>query len=169
MATPVPRLEPLSTRDLLSHSEHTGVVATVTQNNPGMTRDMAERVVDQALAFVATAACHPTARIAPSRVVDEGWHALILHTALYGGLCRRLGGFVHHFPERPDPQRYDPDVITRTTGLIERCGYRVDHELWGRPDAQAAAVAAECQHSPNCGPIEPSPQPQCLPSVDLTA
>ncbi|MET8749113.1 hypothetical protein ABZW32_03355 [Streptomyces sp. NPDC004667] len=52
---------------------------------------MSERVVVEGLKFVAAAAAGARG-IAPSRVVDEGWHALILHTAIYNGLCERLGG-----------------------------------------------------------------------------
>jgi len=66
-----------------------------------MTTATAGRIVNEALAFVATAARHPHTYISPSRVVDEGWHALILHTAVYAGLCEQLGTFVHHYLSGP--------------------------------------------------------------------
>jgi len=35
----------------------------------------------------------------PSLLVDEAWHAFILHTKLYSRFCQnRYGTFVHHFP-----------------------------------------------------------------------
>ncbi|MER7512929.1 hypothetical protein ABTX82_31905 [Streptomyces lavendulae] len=96
--------------------------------------------------------------IAPSREVDEGRHALILHTHLYASLCHRLGRFVHHFPERPDPSRFDGDVLTRTIALIEQAGYKADAELWTDLDRSLVTVAANCNHTPvpgGCGPINP--------------
>ncbi|MEU0159366.1 hypothetical protein ABZ154_11140 [Streptomyces sp. NPDC006261] len=137
-----------------------GVVATVTDNNPGMDEGTACRIVAEALKFVDAAAQFPTVRIAPSKVVDEGWHALILHTKLYAMLCEGLGYFVHHYPERPDPERYDEHVITRTMATIEQAGYAIDTELWSAPTKTLVGVAAQCQHSgcssgSGCGTVRP--------------
>ena len=74
-------------RALLTPAAFGGVVATVLDNNPGMNDATAERIVVEALKFTHAAARFPTVRITPSSVVDEGWHALILHTNLYGKLC----------------------------------------------------------------------------------
>jgi hypothetical protein len=144
---------------LLPPDERADVIATVLDNNPGMAEDMAGRIVAEALAFLATAARNPGADIAPSRVVDEGWHALILHTAVYSRLCERLGAFVHHYPERPDAARHDPEIMDRTTNLIAVEGYTPDLELWTHPSDGSIPVAAQCQHAPKCGPIEPIPRP----------
>lgn len=36
----------------------------------------------------------------PMRIVDEMWHELIVHTAIYRALCEeQLGRFVHHAPD----------------------------------------------------------------------
>jgi hypothetical protein len=139
---------------LLSDTDFDAVVATVLDNNPGMSAHTAARIVEQALAFVATAAAHPGAPIAPSRIVDEGWHALILHTALYARLCERLGAFVHHYPERPDPDRQSAGVLAYTVDLMTAAGHRPDLELWPLPTAAAFPVAAQCGHAPSCG-VEP--------------
>lgn len=150
--------EQLNARNLLTPENFTGVVHTVLDNNPGMASDTAERIVQDALKFVATARTFPTMPITPSRVVDEGWHALILHTAVYAELCERLGGFVHHYPERPDASRHDPDALARTVALIEEAGYTPDYELWTGPTRALVAVAADCSHTPvpgGCGPINP--------------
>ncbi|MET7933873.1 hypothetical protein [Streptomyces sp. NPDC005322] len=64
--------------------------------------------------------------LAPSRVVDEGWHALILHTMVYRELCDRVGTFVHHVPRAPAPERRDPEALTRTHQRIVRVGFPVD-------------------------------------------
>lgn len=149
-------------RTLLSPNDFTAVTTTVSRDNPDMGWSMSERVTLEGIKFVAAAAAG-TLGIAPSRVVDEGWHALILHTAIYNGLCERLGGFVHHYPEPPDAGRYDPMFIDRTMAAIEQVGFRVDRELWRGPDSGVVEVSASCQHAPNCGPIQPMPTPQCLP------
>lgn len=145
-------------RSLLGDAAFNAVLATVLDNNPGMDISIASRIVVEALKFTAAAAQFPTVPITPSREVDEGWHALILHTHLYAALCHRLGRFVHHFPERPDPSRFDPDALTRTVALIEQAGYTVDAELWTGPDRALVAVAANCNHTPvpgGCGTINP--------------
>lgn len=138
-------------RGLLPSGELAAITATVMDNNPGMDQPMAERIVVEALAFVATAAANPDAPIAPSRVVDEGWHALVLHTALYARLCERLGGFVHHYPERPDPARQGQDVIDRTIALMLAVGHSPDPTLWTAPADGRIPVAAKCGHAPPCG------------------
>ncbi len=147
-------------RTLLSDAQFNDVRATILDNNPGMEPDLASRILTDALAFVAVAAARGGRGLVPSRVVDDGWHALILHTGLYQNLCARLGGFVHHAPERPDPGRFDSAVLARTIAAIESAGYSVDVDLWGSPDAELVSVAAKCQHSDDGGPIVIIPKPK---------
>lgn len=146
---------PSDPRALLSDAAFSGVMHTVLDNNPDWDATMAERVVIEALKFVSAAALFPQVRISPTREVDEGWHALILHTHLYATLGSRLGRTVHHYPERPQASRHDPAVLTRTMTLIEQAGYIPDSELWtGRQDA----LVGVARHTPmpgGCGPINP--------------
>lgn len=153
-----PAVAKASPRALLSDAQFNDVRATVLDNNPGMEPEMASRLVIEALKFVVAASLFPTVRIAPTREVDEGWHALILHTHLYATLCSRVGRTVHHYSERPDQSRHDPDVLTRTVALIEQAGYTPDAELWLGPERSLVSVAANCSHTPvpgGCGPINP--------------
>ncbi|MCZ4099830.1 glycine-rich domain-containing protein [Streptomyces sp. H39-C1] len=145
-------------RDILSADQFAGVTKTVRDNNPGMADDMADRIVGEALKFVVAAARYPDVPLAPSRVVDEGWHALILHTRLYASLCERFGVFVHHTPGY-DPTFYDPEILDRTGATIGEAGYAVDIDLWRSPTDGLVSVAAECQHSPECA-ILPMPEPR---------
>lgn len=147
-----------SARALLAPREFEGVRATVLGNNPGMTEDMATRITEEGIKFVAAAAKFPTAPLAPSRVVDEGWHALILHTRLYAALCNRFGLFIHHSPGY-DPTFYDPEILARTQARIEDAGFEVDTELWRSPTDGRIPVAANCQHSEECA-IVPMPEPR---------
>ncbi|MEU9145708.1 hypothetical protein [Streptomyces sp. NPDC048349] len=150
---------PTTPRALLSDADFTAVTHTILDNNPGMGPLVAGRILVEALAFLATAA-RTKGGLVPSRVVDEGWHALILHTGLYQSLCARLGGFVHHIPERPDPGRRSNGTIERTIAAIEAAGYAVDRGLWRGPADTTVLVAANCQHSGPEGPIVIIPKPK---------
>lgn len=144
---------------LLDDTQRQGVVQTVLDNNPGLEPGMAERIVDEAARFVLTAAEFPQAALTPSRVVDEGWHALILHTRLYKALCARRGNYVEHTPGY-DPANYDPALLTRTQAMMREAGFTPDEELWTAPDKPLVAVAAKCQHSDDGGPIVVQPKPK---------
>ncbi|WP_282692029.1 hypothetical protein [Streptomyces sp. CC208A] len=146
---------PHSARALLSRDAFTGVMLTVLDNNPGMDAPLAERIVTEALKFVHAAALFPTVRVSPTKEVDEGWHALILHTHLYATLCSRLGRTVHHYPERPDAAHHDPDVLTRTMALIEQAGHTPDAELWAGRQKELVGVARHTPMPGGCGPINP--------------
>ncbi|MFI8104847.1 glycine-rich domain-containing protein [Streptomyces sp. NPDC086023] len=139
----------LDARRLISPAEFEGVVATVLDNNEGMAPADAERITEEAIKFVATAA-RGRGGMRPSRTVDEGWHALILHTRVYAALCRRVGRFVHHIPERPDPTRHDPSALEATQARITAAGYEVDRTLWLGPSNGSVPVAAGCEHT-SCG------------------
>ncbi|MFD6874548.1 MULTISPECIES: hypothetical protein [unclassified Streptomyces] len=136
-------------RTLITRSEFEAVAATVGSNNPDMGQADAERITLEALKFVATAARFPGG-MRPSRTVDEGWHALILHTKIYAKLCHDLGRFVHHIPELPDPTRHNPGALDRTQQRIAKAGFAVDAALWRGP-LTGMPVAAQCEHSSNCG------------------
>ncbi|WP_275559251.1 hypothetical protein [Streptomyces sp. 5-6(2022)] len=144
---------------LLDDTQRQGVVQTVLDNNPGLEPGMAERIVDEAARFVLTVAEFPQAALTPSRVVDEGWHALILHTRLYKALCARRGNYVEHTPGY-DPANYDPALLTRTQAMMREAGFTPDEELWTAPDKPLVAVAAKCQHSDDGGPIVVQPKPK---------
>ncbi|MEU8777851.1 hypothetical protein [Streptomyces sp. NPDC048606] len=105
------------------------MTATVAADNPGMDRATAESVVLEALKFVATAA-GGAGDLTPSRLVDKGWHALILHTHLYKTLCTTVGTFVDHYPNPSVTGSGDLAVIERTITSIEKAGFRVDRQLW---------------------------------------
>ncbi|MFG2290548.1 glycine-rich domain-containing protein [Streptomyces sp. NPDC048595] len=138
-------------RGLLAPDAFRGVVATVMDNNPGMDEPMAGRVVDEALKFVVAAAKFPATSVRPSRVVDEGWHALILHTALYAELCARLGRFVHHYPDGPGASGHGADGHLPTVALIEEAGFSADKELWPTATSALAPAGAKCRRKPHPG------------------
>ncbi|MEU3413755.1 hypothetical protein ABZ760_21210 [Streptomyces sp. NPDC006658] len=134
---------------------------TVMDANPAMSQVLAGRIVEEALKFVAACSANPGGGLVPSRIVDEGWHALLVHTELYADLCQRLGGrFIHHAPGY-GPENYAPEILDRTREAIAVLGWEVDPELWVAPsDESLVSVAAKCQHSDDSGPIVIIPKPK---------
>lgn len=157
---PDPEPIPALPRMLITDERFASCRKTVLDANPDMAEEMAGRIVEEGLKFVAACSRNPGVGLAPSRIVDEGWHALILHTAMYADLCDRLGGaFVHHYPGW-DPTNYDPPILDRTREKITHLGWEADPELWGAPsDETLVSVAANCQHAPECT-IRPMPEPE---------
>lgn len=149
MSITIPAPVTRDVRDLLPAEELAAVTATVQLNNPDMAPRLAEALVLEAVKFEAACATSPALRLVPSRVVDEGWHALILHTRVKAHLASRLGYFVHHVPEAPDPGRRDTDALLLTQAAIEAAGYVPDPKLWAGPTDRSIPVAADCQHSPS--------------------
>jgi hypothetical protein len=100
--------------------------------------DLTMRIVDQALAFLAACAGNTAAPLAPSALVDLGWHAFILHTRDYAAFCQRLAGrFLHHVPVEPGAPTGATAHATlrRTVAAIRDAGFSVDMDLWPRADA----------------------------------
>lgn len=102
--------------------------------------DLAERILDQALAFLAACARNTSAPLAPSDLVDLGWHMFLLHTRDYATFCQEIAGrFPHHVPTAPgNPATTGHaahDTLIRTVNAIDDAGFAVDLELWTRADA----------------------------------
>ncbi len=96
-------------------------------------RQFAERIVDQALAFLVTCALNVGEPLSPSELVDVGWHTFILHTHDYARFCDRIAGrFIHHVPTDTGDGAGDSarPVRTRTIEAIKAAGYSVDMDLW---------------------------------------
>jgi hypothetical protein len=68
--------------------------------------------------------------IAPSKKVDEAWHAFILHTSQYMSWCEsRYGRYIHHVPtDKPDRSMYARSYKT----LRSRYG-KLDRHVWPVP------------------------------------
>jgi hypothetical protein len=107
----------------------------ITTDHPDIDKATALRIIGQAAAFIAASGQQPGQSLAPSKLVDYGWHAFILHTVDYARFCEQaVGRFVHHVPTDED--------------AIEAAGYTVDHELWGSA-ADCNQCHAGCTDSPN--------------------
>lgn len=113
-----------------------------------LSRDLADRIVDQALAFLSACAANTGEPLAPSELVDLGWHVFVLHTREYATFCERIAGrFLHHVPaEEDDPAAHGEAAratLARTVAAIETAGFLVDTDLWPRP---ASLDCTGCQN-----------------------
>ncbi|HEX6461854.1 MAG TPA: hypothetical protein VFZ58_01110 [Candidatus Saccharimonadales bacterium] len=92
---------------------------------------LAERIMDQALAFLRLCSAEPEGCYSPSPLVDIGWHTFILYTREYAAFCRGLGSqFIHHAPSDEDGVDYGTGNITRTVAALKQHGIGVDEPLW---------------------------------------
>jgi hypothetical protein len=109
-------------------------------------RERAERIMRQALAFLLACARNPETPLSPSREVDHGWHAFILHTREYADFCTRVAGqFIHHAPEDPGADRARAAARTEMTAdVIRRTGLPVDEELWSIGQGACSANCEKC-------------------------
>ncbi|MEY9845591.1 hypothetical protein [Streptacidiphilus sp. MAP5-3] len=110
------------------------------QGPPELDQATAERILDQAIAFLATAAV-ATQPIGPSALVDIGWHTFLLHTRDYTAFCDRVAGrFIHHEPDTGD----GPGVpLSAAINALRANGFTIDSELWG-PLGDDLTMNADC-------------------------
>ncbi|WP_415950107.1 glycine-rich domain-containing protein [Streptomyces sp. KLOTTS4A1] len=109
----------------------------------GQTPERAERIADQAVAFVVTAAT-ATVPMVPSDDVDFGLHALILHTKEYAALCERHAGrFLHHNP-KPGGGPREPEMVSASARAMKAAGFMVFDDLWTVDGANLAQCDSDC-------------------------
>lgn len=139
-----------SPRDLISPDLFTRLVNRIMREEE-VTRDQAERVIVQALAFLRACTLAPETRLAPSKQVDQGWHAFILYTREYTEFCERLaGGYIHHTPDDgPTGPRVDgAEAVSDTVKVMRAAGLPVDDELWFGQPGRCSQCHAGCTDSP---------------------
>jgi hypothetical protein len=100
----------------------------------GFDRDLAERIMDQALAFLVSCSANIGDPLAPSKLVDIGWHTFLLDTCEYTAFCDRVAGrFIHHVPNDDEPATESPgEVLARTVTAMRALGFHLDDALWPR-------------------------------------
>ncbi|MFB9926566.1 glycine-rich domain-containing protein [Amycolatopsis halotolerans] len=148
----------LTGKGLVTEALFARLVARIAKENTWPC-EYAARVMDQALAFLA--ACARTSRpLAPSEIVDIGWHAFVLYTREYADFCERIsGGFIHHVPddEAEGGDAALAEKADRTTSAIQAAGFAVDPELW----FTSAAKCAKCSQCKNGCTDDPPPSASC--------
>lgn len=130
-----PTIERVSARSLVLSNFFTRLSRRVEKVN-GLSPEMAERVTEQAIAYLATCAQKPAGApsLNMSRAVDAGWHAFLEYSKEYDEFFRSHGWpKVHHNPcDGWGGATYPPaaECLPLTVQAIEAAGYRVDPELW---------------------------------------
>src|SRR2546423_447562 len=105
--------------DLIPIADYKAIVTDYDARRRGVSLKPAGQVMDQAIAFVATAAAifregrwhelpHP---LVPSQGIAEAWEVLIKHTTVYRALAETLGIFVDWLPY-PDARQLDIMMTT---------------------------------------------------------
>ncbi len=94
-----------------------------------MVRDMAERILGNAVMYVMGSIENPHVHLGVGKFVDIGVHQLILDTPVWWGICRLYNGgrFKHH---APFIQRRGDGLCLRTGDFLKSQGWAIDEELW---------------------------------------
>ncbi|ONH31502.1 hypothetical protein BL253_09210 [Pseudofrankia asymbiotica] len=138
-------------RDLLDDALFTRLAARVAYDRPEHS-DLAERIVDQAIAFVVTCAARGPRGLVPSPLVDIGWHTFILPTRDYATFCARVAGrFIHHVPCDPTDAGRPRGGQVATIAAIETAGFLVDPDLWAATDKKRQCDPDDCGASGSDG------------------
>lgn len=112
-----------------------------------MERHLAERAMDQALAFLTLCARAPKVGYSPSPLVDIGWHTFILYTKEYASFCEQVAGrFIHHEPSDVPGVDYGTGNIAKTVTALRTHGIVVDEPLWANTghDCGGGACGTNC-------------------------
>ncbi|GIL29043.1 glycine-rich domain-containing protein [Actinocatenispora comari] len=143
-AVTTPHADPGAARELISPALF-GQLARRIVTEHGVDSRLAERIMTEALAFL-YACAHSDRPLAPSLMVDIGWHTFILYTRDYARFCRKIAGrFLHHVPDdEPPVTPVDDEVGHRalrdTIVALTATGHHVDIELW----TPTTPVATRC-------------------------
>ncbi|MFE1751093.1 glycine-rich domain-containing protein [Streptomyces anandii] len=138
-------------RTLISTELRETLVDNMRAKFPQLTEEKADRGVGQMLAFLA--ACDYSERpLSPSPLVDDFWHAFLLHTKGYREFCEeKFGRFLDHQPGYVDPEEHGGGkaLRARTVDAITLAGYEIDMEFWPELDlAECSQCHANCSDSP---------------------
>lgn len=145
----IPVAQRLSGRSLVSDVLFERLVARVVHDERH-DRELAERIVDQALVFLKACAVNGGAPLSPSKLVDIGWHTFLLHTQEYATFCERIAGrFIHHVPT--DDVHYGS--ADATIVALAQTGLAVDNDLWsGAQTGVCTGCANGCHDDPPPNP-----------------
>lgn len=102
-----------------------------------MLRNMAERILGQAVAYTVATMEHKDVHLGVGKLVDIGVHQLILDTPIYFAMCDLYNGgaYRHH---APFIQRRSDGLCLSTADFLRSDGWDVDAELWAIDGAECS-------------------------------
>lgn len=102
-----------------------------------MVRDMAERILANAVMYLMAAIEHPEVHIGVGKLVDKGVHQLYLDTPVMFAFfdLYNSGVYKHH---APFVKRRNDGTVTRTADFLRSVGFDADKELWSIDGAQCS-------------------------------
>ncbi|MDI3389395.1 hypothetical protein QIS99_24825 [Streptomyces sp. B-S-A8] len=109
-----------------------------------MVRDMAERILGNAVMYMLTSIERPDWHLGVGKLVDKGVHQIYLDTPVLFAFFATYnsGEFKHH---APFIQRRRDGIVLRTADMLRANGFEPDGELW-------AVDGAECSPCDNMVP-----------------
>ncbi|MGC5400570.1 glycine-rich domain-containing protein [Streptomyces sp. DT20] len=138
-------------RNLIGAKLRATLVSNMQAKFPKLTDDKADRGVGQMIAFLAAGAYSDTP-LSPSPLIDDFWHAFLLHTQAYQNFCSgTIGKFVHHQPGFLDKEEHGGGkaLRARTVDAIVTAGFVIDMAFWPELDlADCSQCHANCHNSP---------------------
>ena len=136
----------LAHKDLISDQLWKRLTGRLVKENEGMDLALAERIMDQTLAFLSLSATTTGTSYSPSPLVDKGWHTFIVYTKPYAEFCQQTAGhFIHHNPFDEDGVEYGTGQVARTAAAMVAAGFQVDMELWvGDRDCGDTGCVSSC-------------------------
>ena len=136
VTTVAPASVPLANLSMISEALCARLVNRIEQDEE-MPRELAERILDQALGYLKLASIVPDGHFSPSPLVDIGWHTFILYTREYDKFCRELTGgrFIHHEPTDEEGVLNLSSGPTGTMQAMKERGIVVDELLWAHMHA----------------------------------
>ncbi|MEU8591328.1 hypothetical protein AB0C59_30690 [Streptomyces sp. NPDC048664] len=102
-----------------------------------MVRDMAERILGNAVMYTVGCIEHPEVHLGVGKLVDLGVHQLILDTPVWFGICRLYNGGAYKHPA-PFVERRRDGLCLRTADFPNSIGFAIDEELWAIDSANCS-------------------------------
>lgn len=114
-----------------------------------MSEELAESCFEETLKFLVVSQS-TEARVSPSKLIDVGWHAFILHTRTYTDFClEQFGRYVHH---QPTPGS-NSDGYLRARSLAKEMFGELDVRFWPESGAGPCAPDSDCHDDDSCDAV----------------
>ncbi|MER6829783.1 hypothetical protein ABT352_27640 [Streptosporangium sp. NPDC000563] len=135
---------PTSTRLLITPELFDHLTARIKIDHPAHA-DRAEQIMEQALSFLTACGARPGARLAPSAIVDIGWHTFLMYTREYAEFCQRIAGrFIHHTPDTPGIPAPPESNAATTATVMRELGLPVIPDLWAHSTTCSGSGTGKC-------------------------